>query len=58
MVPVLKSPADAETNMDINNDNMRGAHEVLLEEGATNSLLKIKEDLTREVALEGFLRDE
>lgn len=55
MVPVLKSPADAETNMDINNDNMTGAHEVLLEEGATNSLLKIKEDL---MALECFLRDE
>lgn len=58
MVPVLKSPTVAETNMEINNDSMTGAQEVLPEEGITNSLLEIKEDLTREVALECLLRDD
>lgn len=37
---------------------MTGAQEVLTEEGVTNSLLEIKEDLTEKVAPECFLRDE
>lgn len=55
--PVLKSPFDAETNMEINNDDMtctRGSPGG----GSTNSLSEIKENLTRKVALEYFFRGE
>ena len=58
MVPVFKSPIVAETNMEINNDSTTGVQKVFPEEGITNSLLEIKEDLTREVALECLLRDD